>query len=119
MKKQIILTKVFINTKSKDGSAYRSPMVNIYFNDDNGKSISASSFVQEGSPALDWQPGEKLTLEFIKKGDFINFVPPKPKDYGEEIKKIWEAIKALQGGAKPIQAVEEADESFFKEDLPF
>ena len=125
-KRTVTITKVFVNYESKDGKKYKSPLVNIYFNGADGSQQKASSFVANDSPALQWQSGDTLELEFTKDGDYINFKAPKAVD--ELIKRIEALEKAVftnkaVATAKEVLGVTETvmakKEVINPDDLPF
>jgi hypothetical protein len=91
-KRTITITKIYVNHESKDGKKYKSPLIAIYFKGSDGTEQKASSFVANDSPALEWQVGDTLELDFMKNGDFINFTAPKPVDL--LLKRI-EALEAV------------------------
>jgi len=126
MKRTVTLNKIYVNRESKDGKKYKTPMVSIYFNKPDGTEQRASGFVQEGNPALEWQKGETMELDFEKKGDFVNFVLPKPVDLlAERVAKLEQAVfGAKPQPVVPKTTVEVAKEVFEverikAEDLPF
>ena len=113
MQKTVTIKKMYVNTESRGGKVFSHPKIAIYFDNDSGKEVCASQFVPLGNPAHDWKEGDKLTLDFVKKGDFLNFSPPKFDPNAKvmaEIEKIWSAIDELKGDRTLKVTKETADE---------
>ena len=115
MKKKVLINKIYKNLESKDGKAYRNPLVTIYFDLDDGTESRASAFVETGSKAMDWEAGDTLELEFVKKGEYVNFIPPNINDeLREHIAKLEAELEKYKGK----QATEKAG-TVDVSDLPF
>lgn len=110
-KRTVTIKKIYVNNEGKDGKPYKSPLVKIYFDTDNGEQ-SASSFVYKDSVAIGWKVGDKLELDFVKNGEYLNFVLPKATDLLlERIIKLENAVfgsmlkPAVAISPKPVKSV--------------
>jgi len=116
MKKKVLINKIYKNFESKDGKPYRNPLVTIYFDLDDGTESKASAFVETGSKAMDWEAGDTMELEFVKKGEYVNFIPPNIND---ELRAIIKNLEAELEKYKAKLAKYEAKNQTDGSDMPF
>ena len=63
--REIVISKIFTNTKSKAGLEFSSPLIRIYFDTPDGEK-NASAFVENDSTATKWKQGDQA-LETVQR----------------------------------------------------
>jgi len=71
---KVIINKLYVNYKKKDGTPYKNARVSIYGKDENGKDVkNATGFVPKNSEIISKKTGDVVDVELEQDGQYLNF----------------------------------------------
>ena len=101
MIKKLRLTRVFRNTKDKDGkdliNKNNKPYERVSIKTEEYNDKWLSGFGNDNNK--EWKEGDEVTLEVVEKGQYLNFSPVKMEDrLMEMVQELIRRVKKLEGG---------------------
>lgn len=117
MLKNVKVENVYVNTQSKNGEAYINkkgrPYALVVIENEDGQKASMYADLEWHTNKIKQvqeMKGERVFLEFEKKGDFLNFDIPKKIDFVEtKVKDLEKRVTKLEGNNLDAHTHDELD----------